>query len=211
MHRNSPLAKEGLSRFPASTEHSVYAVASLVQAARPDMSVSAAADGTVTLVFSDMEGFSRMTESLGDIAAHRLVQEHNQIVREQTAAHGGREIELRGDGFLLAFPSARSAAHCAIALQQGFAARNATGGERPIRIRVGIHTGEAIRDADKFFGRTVIQAFRIADLAAGEEILTSSVTAELLRNAGDLRFAGEREVELKGLEGRHRVLALDWR
>jgi class 3 adenylate cyclase len=195
----------------ASTERSVYAVASLVQAARPDLSVDAAPDGTVTLVFSDMEGFTRMTESLGDVAAHRLVQEHNRIVREQTAAHGGREIELRGDGFLLAFPDARSAAQCAIALQQGFAARNASGGERPIRIRVGIHTGEAIRDADKFFGRTVIQAFRIADLAAGEEILTSSVTAELLRNAGDLSFAAEREVELKGLEGRHRVVALDWR
>jgi len=195
----------------ASTEHSVYAVASVVQAARPDMSVDAAADGTVTLVFSDMEGFSRMTESLGDIAAHRLVQEHNRIVRDQTAAHGGREIELRGDGFLLAFSSARSAALCAIALQRGFAARNASGGARPIRIRVGIHTGEAIRDADKFFGRTVIQAFRIADLAAGEEILTSSVTAELLGNAGDLRFSGGREVELKGLEGRHRVLALEWR
>jgi class 3 adenylate cyclase len=194
-----------------STEHSVYAVASLVQAARPDLSVDAAADGTVTLVFSDMEGFSRMTESLGDLAAHRLVQEHNRIVREQTATHGGREIELRGDGFLLAFPSARSAALCAISLQRGFATRNASGRDRPIRIRVGIHTGEAIRDADKFFGKTVIQAFRIADLAAGEEILTSSVTAELLRNAGDLSFAAEREVELKGLDGSHRVVALEWR
>ncbi len=195
----------------AYTEHSVVAVASLVQAARPDMSANAAADGTVTLVFSDMEGFSRMTEALGDQAAHRLVQEHNHIVREQTAAHGGREIELRGDGFLLAFPSARSAARCAIALQQVFASRNASDADRPIRIRIGIHTGEAIRDADKFFGRTVIQAFRIADLAAGEEILASSVTAELLRSSRDLRFAQEREVELKGLDGRHRVFPLDWR
>ena len=195
----------------ADTKHSVYAVASLVQAARPDMSTNAAADGTVTLVFSDMEGFSRMTESLGDLAAHRVVQEHNRIVRAQTAAHGGREIELRGDGFRLAFSSARRAARSAISLQQGFAARNGSGEDRPIRIRIGIHTGEAIQDADKFFGKTVIQAYRIADLAAGEEILTSSVTAELLRNAGDLRFAGEREVELKGLEGLHRVFALEWR
>jgi class 3 adenylate cyclase len=182
-----------------------------VQTARPDLGAEAAADGTVTLVFSDMEGFTKMTESLGDVAAHQIVQTHNQIVREQTAAHAGREVELRGDGFLLAFSSARQAALCAIALQRAFAAHNAGNGGHPIRIRVGVHTGEAIKDADKFFGKSMIQAFRIADLAAGEEILTSSLTAELLRNAGDLRFEAEREVELKGLEGRHRVYALGWR
>jgi len=190
---------------------SVYTVATLVQVARPDLAADTAADGTVTLVFSDMEGFTRMTESLGDIAAHQVVQTHNRIVREQTAAHGGREVELRGDGFLLAFSSARQAALCAIALQRALAAHNASNGGRPIRIRIGVHTGEAIKDAEKFFGRTVIQAFRIADLAAGEEILTSSLTAELLRSAGDLHFKAEREVELKGLEGRHRVYALEWR
>ena len=195
----------------SDTRHSVYAVASIVQTAKPDLSADAAADGTVTLVFSDMEGFTRMTESLGDLAAHRVVQDHNRIVREQTAVHGGREVELRGDGFLLAFGSARQAALCAISLQRAFGARNASNGGTPIRIRVGVHTGEAIKDAEKFFGRTVIQAFRIADLAAGEEILTSSLTWELLRSAGDLRFDGEREVELKGFEGRHRVYALDWR
>ena len=102
-------------------------------------------------------------------------------------------------------------AMCAISLQRAFAAHNASNGGHRIRIRIGVHTGEAIKDAEKFFGKTVIQAFRIADLATGEEILTSSLTAELLRNAGDLRFDAEREVELKGLEGRHRVYALDWR
>jgi class 3 adenylate cyclase len=194
----------------SDTKRSVYAVATLVQAARPDLGAHAAADGTVTLVFSDMEGFTRMTESLGDVAAHQVVQAHNRIVREQTAAHGGREVELRGDGFLLAFSSARQAALCAISLQRAMAAHNASNGGRPIRIRIGVHTGEALRDADKFFGRSVIQAFRIADLAVGEEILTSSLTAELLRSAGDLRFGAEREVELKGLEGRHRVYPLHW-
>jgi len=194
----------------SDTKHSVYAVASIVQSARPDLSAHTAADGTVTLMFSDMEGFTRMTESLGDLLAHQVVQAHNRIVREQTAAHGGREVELRGDGFLLAFPSARQAALCAISLQRGFAAHNAANGGQPIRIRIGVHTGEAIKDADKFFGKTVIQAFRIADLAKGAEILASSLTVELLRNAGDLRFSAEREVELKGLEGRHRVCSLDW-
>ncbi len=127
------------------------------------------------------------------------------------AAHGGREVELRGDGFLLAFPSARSAALCAVSLQRCFAAHNAKEPAQPIRVRIGLHTGEALRDAEKFFGKTVIQAFRIADLAKGEEVLTSALTKELLASAGDLRFDAGREVELKGLSGPHRVYTLEWR
>jgi class 3 adenylate cyclase/tRNA A-37 threonylcarbamoyl transferase component Bud32 len=195
----------------SDTKQTVHSVASAVQEKRPDLRSHAAADGTVTLVFSDMEGFTRMTESLGDLAAHRVVQEHNRVVREQTAAHGGREVELRGDGFLLAFPSARSAALCAVALQRSFAAHNAREPAQPIRVRIGLHTGETIRDAEKFFGKTVIQAFRIADLARGEEILTSGLTKELLASAGDLRFDAGRDVELKGLSGPQRVHALEWR
>jgi class 3 adenylate cyclase len=95
-------------------------------------------------------------------------------------------------------------------LQRAFAAHSEANPERSIRIRVGLHTGEAIQDADSFFGKTVIQAFRIADLAAGEEILASSLTKELLSSAGDLRFDEGREVELKGLDGLHRVFALGW-
>jgi class 3 adenylate cyclase len=193
------------------SKQTIHAVAIAVQERRPDLASHPAADGTVTLMFSDMEGFTRMTESLGDLAAHRVVQEHNRVVREQCAAHGGREVELRGDGFLLAFPSARSAALCALALQRSFAAHSAREPEAPIRVRIGLHTGEAIRDADQFFGKTVIQAFRIADLASGGEILTSSLAKELLASAGDLRFDAGREVELKGLAGLHRVYALDWR
>ncbi len=202
------LAVQGVAS--SDTQHSVYAVASVVQQQRPDLSSHASPDGTVTLMFSDMEDFTGMTERLGDVEAHRVVQAHNQIVRELTAAHGGHEVELRGDGFLLAFASARQAAQCAIALQRAFCERaeNETG--QPLRVRIGLHTGEAIKDADKFFGRTVIQAFRIADLAAGGEILVSSLTGELVSSAGDLRLGTPREVDLKGLSGTHRVVPLEW-
>ncbi len=167
----------------------------------------AAPDGTVTLMFSDIESYTRLLERLGDLAAYQLVQEHNTIVREQTKAHGGHEVELRGDGFLLAFASARQAVQCAIALQRAFLARNESDTE-PISIRIGLHTGEAIKDADKFFGKTVVQAFRIADLARGGEILVSLLTKELVESAGDLAFDDGREVELKGLEGTHRVFGV---
>ena len=72
------------------------------------------------------------------------------------AGHGGHEVELQGDGFLLAFSSERSALLCAIAIQRAFAAYSEAHPEEPIRVRIGLHTGEVLKDADKFFGKTVI-------------------------------------------------------
>jgi class 3 adenylate cyclase len=183
-------------------------VAQSIDSRRPSFAPHAAPDGTVTLMFSDMEGFTEMTERLGDLAAHDVVQTHNQVVRQSARMHNGHEVELRGDGFLLAFASARMAALCAIDLQRTFAAHREKNPHQPIRIHVGLHTGEAIKDADKFFGKSVIQAFRIADQASGGEILVSSVLKELTESGGDLEFGEPRELELKGLSGIHRVYPL---
>jgi class 3 adenylate cyclase len=173
------------------------------------LSPHAAADGTVTLMFSDMEGFAAMTERLGDLKAHRIVEGHNRVVEEQTRAHGGHTVELRGDGFLLAFSSPGQALLCAVGLQRAFAAFSEDA-EEPLRVRIGLHTGEALRDADRFFGKTVIQAFRIADLARGGEILVSSLVRELTESTTDLRFDEGREVALKGLSGMHKIFAVHW-
>ena len=101
---------------------------------------------------------------------------------------------------------------CNSSLSREFRPRRSRVPPRPrstsIRIRIGLHTGEAIKDADKFFGKRVVQAFRVADLAQGGEILVSSLTKELVESAGDLSFDEGREVELKGLEGTHRVFGV---
>ena len=191
------------------TAKSISAVASALRLEGPDLSPHAAADGTVTLMFSDMEGFAAMTERLGDLEAHRIVEAHNRVVEEQTRAHGGHTVELRGDGFLLAFSSPAQALLCAVGLQRAFAAFSEDA-EEPLRVRIGLHTGEALRDADRFFGKTVIQAFRIADLARGGEILVSSFVRELTEGATDLRFDEGREVSLKGLSGTHSIFAVHW-
>jgi class 3 adenylate cyclase len=119
-------------------------------------------------------------------------------------------VELRGDGFLLAFPTPASGLRCAVALQRAFADRNRSGSEQPIHIRIGLHTGEAIRDADKFFGRTVIQAFRIADMAAVDEILVSGHIRELAEDRGGFTFTDQREVTLKGFSGEHAIARVAW-
>jgi class 3 adenylate cyclase len=194
----------------SSIERSIHVVSSAVQQQRPDLASHAAPDGTVTLMFSDMEGFTEMTERLGDLQARDVIHDHNRIVREHVANHEGYEVELQGDGFLLAFGSARRAVQCATAIHRALAQRNARSGAEPIRVRIGLHTGEALRDADKFFGKTVIMAARIAAEANAGEILVSSLLKELTESTGDLRFDAGRQVELKGISGSQRVFAVEW-
>ena len=194
----------------ASPMASIDVVASHVGGRRPDLSSEAAPDGTVTLMFSDMEGFTPMTERLGDLRARDVVRDHNRIVRDQFAAHSGYEVELQGDGFLVAFSSARRALLCATSIQRAFAAYNAEHGDEPIRVRIGLHTGEALKDADKFFGRTVILASRIAGEAQGGEILVSSLLRELTVSTGDLRFGEGREIRLKGIAEPQSLYPVVW-
>jgi len=80
----------------------------------------------------------------------------------------------------------------------------------PIRVRAGLNAGEAIKEADDFYGKNVILAARIAGQAQGGEILVSSLLKELTESAGDIAFGEGREVELKALAGRHRVFQLAW-
>jgi class 3 adenylate cyclase len=186
-------------------------VNSAVQARRPDLSGHIAPDGTVTLMFSDMVGFTEIIERLGDLKAREVIRDHNAIVREQLALHGGYEVELQGDGFLLAFGSARRALLCAIEIQRAFSAYNEAHHEEPIRVRIGLHTGEALKDADKFFGKAVVLAARIAGESNGGEILVSAILKELTESVGDLCFGEQREVSLKGVSGIQRVFPVDWR
>jgi len=188
---------------------SLHAVAASIEAHRPELSGSAAADGSVTLMFSDMEGFTEMTERLGDREAYRVVQAHNAIVREQLAVHGGRELELQGDGFLLAFGDPGRAVRCAVAIERGMAAYSAAHPEQPIRVRIGLHMGEALRDRDKFFGRTVILAARIAAQARGGEVLVSASLREHVAAAG-LRIDAGRLAQLKGIAEPQPLFAVEW-
>jgi putative ABC transport system ATP-binding protein len=167
------------------------------------------ARGTVTIMFSDIEGFTVMTERLGDHTMQDILHTHCSIVREQIAAHGGFEVKAQGDGFMIAFRSAGRAVHCAVAIQRAMAAYDEHA-EAPVHLRIGLHTGEAIHEGDDFFGRSVIVAARIAAAARSGEILVSSLVRELTGGSEEFAFDGGREVELKGLAGPHRVFAVDW-
>ena len=194
----------------AAPTTSIDAVASTVGRERPDLRSHAAPDGTVTILFTDLEGSTAMIERLGDHRAQVLLRTHNALVREQVAAHGGFEVKAQGDGFMLAFASARRALLCAIAVQRALARYNAGHPEEPMRVRIGLHTGEVIHESNDFFGKNVVLAARIANQARGGEILVSALVKELTESAADVHFGGGRTVRLKGLAGPRTVYDVSW-
>ena len=171
----------------------------------------AAPKGTLSILFTDIEDSTPMTERLGDLRAREVIAIHNQIVREQVLKWEGYEVKSAGDGFMIAFPSARRALQCAIGIQRGLAVYSHEHHEIPLRVRIGVHTGEAIREeGGDFFGKAVIVAARVGSLAQAGEILVSAVVKEVTQDAGDFRYDEGHEVTLKGLAGTHRVYRLEW-
>jgi class 3 adenylate cyclase len=187
---------------------SIDTVARVAIAEQPDLMPHAAPDGTVTIMFSDIEGSTATADRLGDAKFMDLLREHNAIIREQIKGNGGFEVKSEGDGFMVAFQSAGKALACATAIQRMLAQRNESA-EEPVQVRMGLHAGEVIKEGEDFFGRNVIMAARVAAQARGGEILTSSVVKALLQGS-DVKWADNRTVELKGLSGEHEIWRVDW-
>jgi class 3 adenylate cyclase len=186
----------------------IDAVASEVRREEPDLAAQTGLDGTVTLLFSDIEESTPIAEQLGDLRWMQVLREHNALVRECVARQSGFEVKTIGDAFMIAFQSARRALLCAIDIQRAFAAYSDEHPEQAVRVRIGMHVGEPVREADDFYGKSVILASRIAGQARGGEILVSSLLRELIESAGDIRFDEGRETTLKGLTGTHRLYAV---
>ena len=190
---------------------SIDAVADAVDEERAKVAKLAAAGGTITIVFSDIESSTEMAMSLGDTKWFDVLGEHNEIIRRNLERYDGTEVKSQGDGFMLTFPGARSAMLCMIDVQRDLARRASKEPESPIRIRIGLHTGEAIVDADgDLFGKHIIMAARIANLADGGQILASSITKEITSSRGDLEFGEAQDVALKGIEGTYQVHEVIW-
>lgn len=138
------------------------------------------ADIVHTILFTDVEGSTALTDRLGDAKARELLREHEPIAREALKSHGGSEVKALGDGFMASFSSATRALKCSIALQRAFAQHN-EGAEEPIIVRVGLNAGEPIAEDEDLFGTAVIEAARIAATAQGGEILVANVVRELAK------------------------------
>ncbi len=115
------LEAQGLAGVDITT--SIDDVVSALESEQPDLRAHAAPDGTVAILFSDIEDSTVLTERLGDERWLEVLREHNRVFREQIARHGGYEVKSQGDGFMLAFPDPCEALECAVSVQRAFAER----------------------------------------------------------------------------------------
>jgi predicted ATPase len=152
----------------------------------------------VTLLFTDIEGSTRLLHELGPARYADALAEHRRIVREAAVAHDGVEIDTQGDAFFIAFPTPGGAAAAAEAARQGLAAGT-------IRVRMGLHTGTPTATEEGYVGEDVHRGARIAALAHGDQILLSPTTAALL-DSEPLRDLGPHR--LKDFEGSVRIYQL---
>ena len=167
-------------------------------------------EGTVTILFTDIEGSAGVFDRLGDDAARVLLREHDRLIRELVATHGGVEVKHQGDGLMLAFSSARRALLCGVDIQASSVERNASRPDNPLLVRIGLNTGDVISEDDDYFGSSVIVAARIAAVAKGGEILLSEATKAV---AGRIRvpLVDRGRHELRGLSEACRLYEAVWR
>jgi len=168
-------------------------------------------EGTVTIVFSDIESSTELAHRLGDERWFDVLGSHNEIILRHVDRAGGVEVKSQGDGFMLAFPSARRALGCAIDVQREVDAIGPRDADWALKVRIGAHTGEVIvGDNGDLLGHHVNVAARIADEASGGEILVSSLVKEIAEARGDLAFGEPRTVTLRGLDGQWRLHPVLW-
>jgi adenylate cyclase len=168
----------------------------------------AAPDGTVTILFSDIEDSTALNEQLGDARWIRLLDSHDALVRRLVEKQRGHVVKSQGDGFMVVFGDAAAAARAAVEIQNAFDhGASARLRRTPIKVRIGLHVGTAVaRDGD-YFGRNVAMAARVAAEARGGEILVSDDLRQVL-NEDEFVLVPHGEVELKGLAGDHTLWEL---
>jgi WD40 repeat protein/class 3 adenylate cyclase/energy-coupling factor transporter ATP-binding protein EcfA2 len=148
--------------------------------------------GTVTFLFTDIEGSTRLLHELGDRYADVLT-DHRRLLREVFGRHNGREVDTQGDSFFVAFGDADDAVRAAAAAQGALAA-HPWPGEADVRVRMGIHTGEPLISGDHYVGIDVHRGARIAAAAYGGQVLISARTSALVQGNGAGANAALREL-----------------
>ena len=158
--------------------------------------------GTVTFLFTDIEGSTRLLSELGDAYADALA-EHRQALRDAFSAHGGVEVDTQGDAFFIAFARARDAVAAAAGGQRALVSG-------PIRVRMGIHTGEPLRTGEGYVGMDIHRGARIAAAGHGGQVLISETARDLIQDDLPEEFAlrdlGEHR--LKDLSRAQRIFQL---
>ena len=163
-----------------------------------------------TILFSDMEESTALTQRLGDAAMMEVLRIHNEVLRAALSTSGGTEVKHTGDGIMASFPAASRGVECAVATQRAYAAHNERDAMRPLQVRIGLTAGEPVVEHHDLFGAAVQLAKRICDTAQPGQILVANVVRELCIGK-DVLFADMGERLLKGFENPVRLCEVQWR
>ena len=163
----------------------------------------------VTVMFTDMVGSTAMTQILGDEGAQKVVRAHNAIVRQALSHHRGKEVKHTGDGIMASFANATDGVKAAIQILQQSLRHNKRTPEVPMRLKIGLHAGQAIAEDDDLFGTHVQLAARIVDKAGESEIYVSE-TAHGICAGSSLKFTSRGKLELKGFSEPQAVYLALW-
>jgi pilus assembly protein CpaF len=162
-------------------------------------------EGTVTIMFTDVEGSTNLLSTRGFTESHEIMKAYESIIDEKVAEHAGRRIKGLGDGLMVSFGSSRHGVECAIEIQRAIAEYSKQNPERKIRIRIGLNTGEVVEEAGDIFGAAVNVAARVAGKAKGGEILVSDVVRALVGPVAEIVFDYKGAYKLKGFPDRWRI------
>jgi class 3 adenylate cyclase len=162
-------------------------------------------EGTVTIMFTDMEGSTNLISTRGFTESHEIMKAYESIVDEKVAEHAGRRIKGLGDGLMVSFGSSRHGVECALDIQRAIAEYSRQNPERKVKIRIGLNTGEVVEEAGDIFGAAVNVAARVAGKAKGGEILVSDVVRQLVGPVAEIVFGYRGAYKLKGFPDRWRL------
>jgi predicted ATPase/class 3 adenylate cyclase len=137
---------------------------------------------TFTFLFTDIQGSTALLRRLGESLYAQLLADHHSLIRSGLAAHDGTEVDTEGDAFFAVFSSPRACVAAALAIQQALAGHGWPGGEQ-VRVRMGVHTGEAAKTATGLVGLDVHRAARVAAVGYGGQVLLSETAATLVRDS----------------------------
>ncbi len=195
--------------FAGALRGSIDELALWADVARPDLANMAARDGSITIMFSDIQDSTALNHRLGDRGWVQLLAKHDRLLTRAIEAHSGHVIKSQGDGFMVAFAEPGEAVAAAFEIQRRLARRAPTSTLSGVKVRIGTHKGPAVRRDGDLFGQNVAYAARVASQAHGGEVLVSSPLLDALPE-GTVQVLETREVELKGIPGMQTLHSLDW-
>lgn len=167
-------------------------------------------EGTITILFTDIEGSTALAHDLGNEGALQIIRDHNSIVRTCIERNSGFEVKTQGDGFMIAFASAASAIFCAVDIQRSMAEYNGRRPESDVLVRIGVNAGDTLRHEEDFFGVAVNLAARIAARARGGQILVSGLVRGLAGPVPGITYIARGRIEARGFAYRFRLYEVLW-